>query len=171
MKGFQNRTAIVTGGGSGIGRALCEELGKQGADVIIADVNLDGAKNVAEAMKQAGAQAEAVHLDVVVEEDVRNLVEKTAANKGRLDYIFNNAGIGIGGEVRDMNLDQWKRIVDINLWGVTHGTLAAYHVMVRQGTRHSRVRERICRSVRMPWRAPSTETASIVIPDVAMRRR
>jgi len=136
MKEFQGKTAIVTGGASGIGKGLCEELGKHGADVIVADINLDAAKNVAEAMRESGARAEAVHLDVVIEEDVRNLVEKTAASRGRLDYIFNNAGIGVGGEVQDMNLDQWKRIVDINLWGVTYGTLAAYQVMIKQGTGH-----------------------------------
>jgi NAD(P)-dependent dehydrogenase (short-subunit alcohol dehydrogenase family) len=80
------------------------------------------------------ARAEAVELDVTIEENVRKIVEKTASDKGRLDYIFNNAGIG--GEVQDMNLDQWKRIVDVNLWGVIHGTLAAYRVMIKQGSGH-----------------------------------
>ena len=75
-------------------------------------------------------------LDVTNEEDVRGLIDETAAKSGRLDYIFNNAGIGIGGEAQDMDLDHWKRIVDINQWGVVYGTLAAYKVMVKQGSGH-----------------------------------
>src|SRR5512136_1321012 len=116
MKIFQDKTAIVTGGASGLGKALCEELGKCGADVTVSDINLEGAKNVAEGMRLSGLRAEAVLLDVTIEEDVRNLVEKTAAAKGRLDYMFNNAGIGVSGEAQDIELDQWRRIVDINLW-------------------------------------------------------
>ena len=133
---FRDKTAIVTGGASGIGKGLCEELGKCGANVVVADINEEEARNVAARLKESGARAEAVKLDVTVEEDVRGLIEKTAADNAKLDYIFNNAGIGIGGEVQDMNLDQWKRIVDVNLWGVVYGTLAAYKVMVEQGSGH-----------------------------------
>jgi short-subunit dehydrogenase len=91
---------------------------------------------VAASLKTSGGRAEAVELDVTREEDVRRLVDETAAEQGRLDYIFNNAGIGIGGEVQDMDLDHWKRIVDVNQWGVVYGTLAAYRVMVKQGSGH-----------------------------------
>jgi len=136
MQIFQDKTAIVTGGASGLGRALCEVLGKCGADVIVADINLEGAKNAAEGMGRSGARAEAVLLDVTIEEDVRDLVEKTVAEKGRLDYMFNNAGIGVSGEVQDIGLDQWRRIVDINLWGVIYGSLSAYRVMIKQGHGH-----------------------------------
>jgi NAD(P)-dependent dehydrogenase (short-subunit alcohol dehydrogenase family) len=136
MKVFKDRTAIVTGGASGIGKGLCEELGRYGARVVVADINGHGAAEVAEGMKRSGARAEAVSLDVTIEEDVRELVERTAAENGRLDYMFNNAGIGIGGEVQDMSLDQWDRIVDVNLWGVVYGTIAAYRVMVKQGSGH-----------------------------------
>jgi NAD(P)-dependent dehydrogenase (short-subunit alcohol dehydrogenase family) len=136
MEIFRKKTAIVTGGASGIGKGLCEELGKYGANVVIADINEEEARNVAARLNESGAQADAVKLDVSIEENVRALIEKTAAENGKLDYIFNNAGIGIGGEVQDMDLDQWKRIVDVNLWGVVYGTLAAYKVMVKQGSGH-----------------------------------
>ena len=136
MDVFRDKTAIVTGGASGIGKGLCEELGKYGAHVVVADVNEEEARNVAASLKASGGRAEAVKLDVTNEEDVRGLIDETAAKSGRLDYIFNNAGIGIGGEVKDMDLDHWKRIVDVNQWGVVYGTLAAYKVMVRQGSGH-----------------------------------
>jgi NAD(P)-dependent dehydrogenase (short-subunit alcohol dehydrogenase family) len=136
MEIFRDKTAIVTGGASGIGKGLCEELCRHGADVVIADVKVEEARNVAAGLKASGGSAEAVKLDVTIEEDVRGLVNKTAAERGTLDYIFNNAGIGIGGEVQNMNLDHWKRIVDVNLWGVVYGTLAAYQVMVKQGSGH-----------------------------------
>jgi NAD(P)-dependent dehydrogenase (short-subunit alcohol dehydrogenase family) len=133
---FRNKTAIVTGGASGIGKALCELLARHGANLVVADLDGEGARNVASGIVASGGRAEAARLDVTSERDVRGLVEKTAAENGRLDYLFNNAGIGIGGEVQDMTLDQWRRIVDVNLWGVVYGTLAAYKVMVGQGSGH-----------------------------------
>ncbi len=133
---FRDKTAIVTGGASGIGKGLCSELAKRGAHVVVADLNGPDAQEVAAALRESGARAEAVGLDVTVEPDVRALVEKTAAEKGRLDYMFNNAGIGIGGEVQHMDLDHWIRIVNVNQWGVVYGTLAAYKTMVKQGSGH-----------------------------------
>ncbi len=136
MEIFRDKKAIVTGGASGLGKALCELLGKYGADVIVADINLKGAQSVAAEMSRSGARAEAVHLDVTIEEDVLNLIEKTVDEKGRLDYMINNAGIGVSGEAQNIGLDQWRRIVDINLWGVIYGTLSAYRAMIKQGQGH-----------------------------------
>jgi NAD(P)-dependent dehydrogenase (short-subunit alcohol dehydrogenase family) len=132
---FQDKVAIVTGGASGIGRALCQELGQRGAAVIVADINDEGAEQVASAIT-AKRQAEAVHLDVSQEESVQNLIDETASEHGRLDYIFNNAGIGIGGEVRDLNLEDWRTVIDVNLMGVLYGTTIAYKLMVQQGFGH-----------------------------------
>lgn len=136
MDTFAGKTAIVTGGASGIGRALCRELAKAGAVVTAADIHEAGAEEVAEGIRKGGGRARAVKLDVTDEPAVREVVEKTAADEGKLDYMFNNAGIGIGGEVQDTTLDHWRRIVDVNLWGVVYGTLAAYRVMIRQGSGH-----------------------------------
>ncbi|MEW6443650.1 MAG: SDR family NAD(P)-dependent oxidoreductase [bacterium] len=136
METFRGKVAIVTGGASGIGKSLCQELGKAGADVTVTDINEDGATRAAEAARSAGGRASSAKLDVRVEADVRGLIDRTAAEKGRLDYMFNNAGIGVGGEVQDMTLDHWRSIVDVNLWGVLYGTLAAYQIMIRQGSGH-----------------------------------
>jgi len=137
MDHFENKVAIVTGGASGIGRALCEELGqREAAMVVVADINAEGAGQVASAINTAGGQARAAHLDVSRAEDVQKLIDETALEHGRLDFMFNNAGIALGGEVRDTDLEHWQRILDVNLWGVIYGTKAAYQVMVKQGFGH-----------------------------------
>ena len=133
MEPFKNKIVIVTGGGSGIGRALCEELARRGAVVTVADINAEGAQQVVSAIIKDGGESSVAHLDVTRREDVQRLVEETASTHGRLDYMFNNAGVGMAGEVRDMDLENWRRILDVNLWGVIYGTTTAYQVMIKQG--------------------------------------
>ena len=130
---FRDRVAIVTGGASGIGRALCEELAGRGAMVVCADIHYDGARTAVAAI---GPRAAAAALDVTQSEEVARLVEDTARTYGRLDYMFNNAGVAVGGEVRDLTLEHWRQAIDINMWGVIYGTTAAYAVMLRQGSGH-----------------------------------
>jgi NAD(P)-dependent dehydrogenase (short-subunit alcohol dehydrogenase family) len=91
------KVAIVTGGGSGIGEGLCRELARRGTRVIVADINGESAGRVAAAIADGGGQAESRTVDVASEQDVRFLVEDTASACGRLDYLFNNAGIAIRG--------------------------------------------------------------------------
>ncbi len=133
---FDNKIAFVTGAASGIGRAVCEEMGRRGAVVVATDINQEGVEEVAAKITSAGGKAEAALLDVTRAEDVQKLVEDTASKHGRLDYIFNNAGIAVGGEVYDLSLDHWRQIIDINLWGVIYGTHAAYPIMVKQRFGH-----------------------------------
>ncbi len=138
MNRFKDKVAIVTGGASGIGRELCRQLGGHGATVIVADVNREGAEEAASSIAGSTAgRARAAHLDVTDAEEVRKLIRDTAAEFGRLDYMFNNAGIAIGGDARDMDWEHWRRILDINLMGVIYGSRAAYSVMVEQGFGHS----------------------------------
>jgi NAD(P)-dependent dehydrogenase (short-subunit alcohol dehydrogenase family) len=134
--GFKDKVAIVTGGASGIGQALCEELGRRGTRVVAADVNSEGAERVVAGISATGGKAEAAHLDVTRSDEVQKLIDQTASKHGRLDYMFNNAGIATLGEVRDMTPEQWDRIIQINLMGVVYGTTAAYSLMVKQGFGH-----------------------------------
>ena len=133
---FRDKIAIVTGGASGIGRGICELLGRQGANVTVADVNKAGADGVAAGIVKTGGDAKAVQLDVTDAGAVEKLIEETASEHGRLDYLFNNAGISVGGEVRDLKPEHWKRVIDVNLMGVINGTLPAYSLMVKQGFGH-----------------------------------
>jgi NAD(P)-dependent dehydrogenase (short-subunit alcohol dehydrogenase family) len=130
---FAGKVAIVTGGGSGIGEALCAELARRGAHVIVADIREEDADRVAAAI---GGKAESRHVDVTAEADVRGLVEATATAYGHLDYMFSNAGIAIGGDARDITLEHWRKVLDVDLYGVLYGSLAAYQIMARQGFGH-----------------------------------
>ncbi|MBI2894216.1 MAG: SDR family NAD(P)-dependent oxidoreductase [Deltaproteobacteria bacterium] len=136
MDVYRDRIAIVTGGASGIGRALGERLAVLGATVTLADVDEPRAAEVARSIVEGGGRARAAALDVRDAAAVRALVEATAAEHGRLDYMFNNAGIGIAGDVLGMSLADWDRIVDVNLKGVIHGVVGAYELMARQRSGH-----------------------------------
>jgi len=130
------KAAIVTGGASGIGRALGEELAQRGALVILADVNAPLVEEAAASLSERGYEVKAAVLDVTDYEAVRKLVSDTVSERGRLDYMFNNAGIAVFGETQDFSYDDWHRVIDVNLYGVVHGIAAAYPVMVKQGWGH-----------------------------------
>jgi len=136
MGHFTSKVAIVTGAASGIGKALGEALAHSGATAILADINAYMLENVVESITRDGHTAEAVPLDVSNYEDVKKLVDDTVSKHGRLDFIFNNAGIAVGGEVRDCSIDDWRDVLDINLRGVVHGVACAYPLMVQQGFGH-----------------------------------
>jgi NAD(P)-dependent dehydrogenase (short-subunit alcohol dehydrogenase family) len=129
MANMNGAVALVTGGGSGIGRALSIELAKRGAFVHVTDVNGDSAEKTA---SDIGASAKHAALDV---RDAA-AVQKVCDGVGRIDYMFNNAGIGVGGEVQDLSLAHWDRIIDINIRGVIHGVHAVYPGMVARGSGH-----------------------------------
>lgn len=136
MQRFEGAVAIVTGGGMGLGEALCEELGRRGANVVVADIDGDAARQVAGRLEQSGVPAVAVRADVANEADVAQLIERTVADYGHIDYMINNAGIAIGGDSRDLSMLQWRHVLDVDLLGVVHGTVHAYRLMARQGHGH-----------------------------------
>jgi NAD(P)-dependent dehydrogenase (short-subunit alcohol dehydrogenase family) len=126
------RTAIVTGAGGGIGTALARALGAAGARVVCADLDLAAAERAARGARSGGGAARAVALDVTDGPAVQGLVDEVVEEQGRLDLMFNNAGITLLGETQDLTLAQWDTIIDVNLRGVVHGVAAAYPQMIRQ---------------------------------------
>lgn len=133
---FDDATAVVTGGASGIGRGLAEELAKQGGEVVLADRQIELAKEVATEICSSGGKATALKVDVTDFRAVDQLVQETVERTGRLDYIFNNAGIGIGGNVNHYGIEDWNQMMDVNLRGVINGVQAAHKVMIAQGFGH-----------------------------------
>jgi NAD(P)-dependent dehydrogenase (short-subunit alcohol dehydrogenase family) len=136
LRTFEGAVAIVTGGASGIGRAIGESLARRGAQVVLADLQVDLAKEIAARIKENGGQATAEALDVTDYPATSQLVQNTYQSSGRLDYVFNIAGIGIVGEARYYAIEDWYRVLDVNLRGVVHGVQAAYPIMLRQGFGH-----------------------------------
>jgi NAD(P)-dependent dehydrogenase (short-subunit alcohol dehydrogenase family) len=137
LRTFGQTVAIVTGGASGIGAALGRELARRGAHVVLADRDEEGVRVEAERLAGGGGGAEAVALDVRDADAVERVVARTFEVHGRLDYLFNNAGIGVGGWAEDLELEKdWRYSVDVNLMGPVHGIQAAYPRMVTQGFGH-----------------------------------
>jgi NAD(P)-dependent dehydrogenase (short-subunit alcohol dehydrogenase family) len=136
MQPFQGNVAVITGGASGIGRMLCDELAGRGTTVVEADINEPGAREVAASIRAQGGQARAQQVDVSSEEGVQRLVQDAVAALGSLDYMFNNAGIVIAGDLRDLRAEHRRRMLDVNLWGVICGASAAYAIMAEQEHGH-----------------------------------
>jgi NAD(P)-dependent dehydrogenase (short-subunit alcohol dehydrogenase family) len=131
-----NKVAFITGGASGIGAAFARELARQGIEVVLADRQVGLAEEVAAAIRQEGSEATSVELDVRDAAWFQQVVEDTVARAGRIDYLFNNAGIGVAGAIRSYTLPDWYDVFDVNLRGVAHGVHAVYPVMCRQGFGH-----------------------------------
>jgi NADP-dependent 3-hydroxy acid dehydrogenase YdfG len=128
--------AFITGGASGIGAALAAELVEQGAVVWIADRQIAAAEELAQRLNNAGGQAHAIELDVRSYPDFEHAVGETLRHSGRIDYLFNNAGLVVAGEVDSYALEDWDDVFDVNLHGVVHGIQAVYPIMIRQRCGH-----------------------------------
>jgi len=133
---YEGAVAIVTGGASGIGAALARELAARGGEVVLADRQIDLARQVAHQIEASGGKATAAELDVTNYWAVEALIYETINRAGRLDYIFNNAGIAMFGLAANHGIEDWDTIIDVNLRGVIHGVQAAYQVMREQGFGH-----------------------------------
>ncbi len=136
MSALSGKVAFITGGASGIGAALTSKLTDAGAEVWIADRQFEIAEELARRLADSGATVHVVELDVRDPAAFERAIADTVQMSGRIDYLFNNAGIGIGGEVDTLSLDDWNDIIDVNLRGVIHGVQAAYPVMIRQRSGH-----------------------------------
>ncbi|BBX29722.1 SDR family NAD(P)-dependent oxidoreductase [Mycolicibacterium alvei] len=131
MSRLAGKQAIVTGAGSGIGAALCRALVAAGAEVLCTDIDEGAAAQTA-----APLGARSARLDVTDAAAVQAAVDGVVERAGKLDLMFNNAGIVWGGDTELLTLDQWNAIIDINVRGVVHGVAAAYPQMIRQGHGH-----------------------------------
>lgn len=134
--GVSGKVAFITGGASGIGAALTRKLVGAGAEVWVADRQFAAAEQLAKHLDHVGAVVHALELDVRDPAAFERAITQTVQVSGRIDYLFNNAGIGIGGEVDSLTLDDWNDIIDVNLRGVIHGVRAAYPAMINQRSGH-----------------------------------
>ena len=115
---LQDQIAIVTGGAQGLGEAICHRLAREGAHVVVADLNLEGAERVvANIMAQTDRRVVAVEADVTDEDQVAAMVNRTVQEFGRLDVLVSNAGILIAEAVDEFPADKWQAVINVNLFG------------------------------------------------------
>jgi len=126
------KTAVVTGGAGGLGKAIAIKLAEAGSNVVISDINYEGAVQVAYQIKQMGVKSRAVKSDVTQESEIFKLVELTVKEFGSIDIMINNAGIGMMKPINAFTTDEIERIINIDLKGVIYGCRAALKYMVEQ---------------------------------------
>ncbi|MBG08245.1 MAG: short-chain dehydrogenase [Halobacteriovoraceae bacterium] len=133
---YKGGVSLITGGASGIGLAFGKELAKRGCHVILADLQKEVAEKEAKLIEAEGGKASSAFLDVRDSQAFEKLILEMKETHGRIDTLFNNAGVVSGWEVKDDPIEDWNYIVDVNIKGVMNGTLACYKVMVEQGFGH-----------------------------------
>ncbi|MFL5344777.1 MAG: SDR family NAD(P)-dependent oxidoreductase [Hyalangium sp.] len=133
---LEGARAVITGAGSGLGRALCLELARYKAQVLVSDWDLSSAEQTARQVEQAGGKALVQACDVTKPEQVEALAEAAFSRLGGVDLLVNNAGVACGGEVGELPLEEWKRVLDVNLWGVIHGCHVFVPRLRKQGSGH-----------------------------------
>ncbi len=129
---MQGQTALITGAGRGIGKAIAEALAKRGANIVVADVNLEIARPAAADLEQYGVKSLAVKADVSQASDVAAMFEQAAASFGRVEIVVNNAGITRDGLLMRMKEEDWDAVLDINLKGTFLCMKEAVRLMSKQ---------------------------------------
>lgn len=127
------RSAIITGGGSGIGRACALRLAEEGAGVMVGDIRPESAAETARMVESAGGKASSCHCDVAGERDVEDMTAKTMEEFGRLDILVANAGTAAFGGIHETSLEDWERVIRVQLTGTFLCARAALRHMIKQG--------------------------------------
>ncbi|OBJ39647.1 acetoin dehydrogenase [Mycobacterium colombiense] len=136
MQGFAGKVAVVTGAGSGIGQALAVELARSGAKVAISDVDLEGLAHTEEQLKAIGASFKSDRLDVTEREAFLAYADSVKEHFGKVNQIYNNAGIAFTGDVEISQFKDIERVMDVDFWGVVNGTKAFLPHLIASGDGH-----------------------------------
>jgi NADP-dependent 3-hydroxy acid dehydrogenase YdfG len=136
MQGFAGKVVVVTGAGSGIGQALAVELGRSGAKVAISDVDTEGLAVTEERLKAIGAPVKADRLNVTEREAFELYADAVKAHFGKVNQIYNNAGIAFVGDVEVTPFKDIERVMDVDFWGVVNGTKAFLPHLIESGDGH-----------------------------------
>ena len=136
MQGFAGKVAAVTGAGSGIGQALAVELARSGAKVAISDVDVEGLAQTEEQLKAIGAPVKSDRLDVTEREAFLAYAEAVNEHFGKVNQIYNNAGIAFTGDIEVSQFKDIERVMDVDYWGVVNGTKAFLPYLIASGDGH-----------------------------------
>lgn len=136
MKNLTKKVAAVTGAGSGMGRELAIALAKEGCDVAISDINADNLQATADLLKPYNVKVTTAKLDVSDEKAVFAWADEVVAQHGKVNLVFNNAGVALGSKVEDLKISDFEWIMGINFWGVVYGTKAFLPHLKQAGEGH-----------------------------------
>lgn len=136
MEGFAGKVAVVTGAGSGIGQALAVELGRSGAKLAISDVDTEGLAVTEERLKAIGVEVKADRLDVTEREAFEIYADSVKQHFGKVNQIYNNAGIAYSGDVEVSSYKDIERVMDVDFWGVVNGTKSFLPHLIESGDGH-----------------------------------
>ena len=159
MSDFNGKNVIITGAADGIGKSLALKLSEQGATVIATDINEE---KLAQLADHANGRIVCELLDVTDADAVELAFNAVKAEMGQIDYVFNNAGIAVTGDARDISLKQWHKVTDVNQWGVIYGAMAAYKIMAEQGNGHIVNVASLAGLIPFPTNLPYSATKSAV---------
>jgi NAD(P)-dependent dehydrogenase (short-subunit alcohol dehydrogenase family) len=130
---IQDRGAVITGGASGIGFATASELGRRGARVMLADIEAEALDRAVAALRSSGVVAHGVVCDVASLASVEALADEAFDRLGEVHIVFNNAGVAVGGPIAEMTHQEWRWVLDVDLWGPIHGVEAFLPRIIEQG--------------------------------------
>ena len=136
MQGFAGKVAVVTGAGSGIGQALAIELGRSGAKLAISDIDTEGLAVTEERLKAIGVAVKADRLNVTERESFQAYADGVKAHFGKVNQIYNNAGIAFCGDVEISQFKEIERVMDVDFWGVVNGTKVFLPYLIESGDGH-----------------------------------
>ena len=133
MKEFKDRVAVITGSASGIGRGIAQIAAGEGMRLVLADVDDEGVGSLAEALRGAGAEVHTVHTDVREAEAVDALARQALEAFGAVHLVCNNAGVLVGGNAWERTDDDWRWVIDVNLFGVVNGLRSFVPILLNEG--------------------------------------
>jgi NADP-dependent 3-hydroxy acid dehydrogenase YdfG len=136
MHGFAGKVAVVTGAGSGIGQALAIELGRSGAKLAISDIDTEGLAVTEERLKAIGVEVKADRLNVTEREAFQAYADGVKAHFGKVNQVYNNAGIAFSGDVEISQYKDIERVMDVDFWGVVNGTKVFLPYLIESGDGH-----------------------------------
>ena len=136
MSSFEGKVAVITGAGSGIGRALALNLAEKGAHLALSDIDADGLAETVRQARALGAEVKSDRLDVAEREAVLAYADAVVAHFGKVNQVYNNAGIAYNGNVTESEFKDIERIIDVDFWGVVNGTKAFLPHVIASGDGH-----------------------------------
>jgi NAD(P)-dependent dehydrogenase (short-subunit alcohol dehydrogenase family) len=163
MKDLQGKVAVITGGASGIGRAVAEKAAAAGMKIVIADIEEAALKEAQRDLAEGGADAVAVVTDVADAASVRDLRDRALQEFGAVHLVHNNAGVGGGGPIWQVPEQDWRWILGVNLWGVINGVTAFVPLLIEQGEGHVVNTASIAGLTTAPFLGPYNATKQAVV--------